>query len=397
MNICFVYKEDYPWDIRVEKITKSLMLAGNKVFIVAKNQDQRPIFSIIDGLQIFRLPILKNWPSLVRKMVNFPIWFNFFWLFKIFKVVKTNQCSVIIIRDLPLMGAGILVSRLLNVKIIFDMAECYPEMYRSAMENDKVGFLAKIIKNPSAVGCYEKFCAQHSDQVFVMIEESRDRLIAKGIASSKITIVSNTPITEFDNPPIIQHSGNSLNIVYLGFLTKIRGIDLTIKAVREFLDHPDGSSNIRFDIIGKGSAKTELEALIQSLNLQNHVFVHGWLEYDEVKRIVSEANVGCLTYRYCSHWNNTIPNKLFDYMLAGLPVLTTNITTISRIVKETNCGLCTDDHNNISQLTQNLIALKASNLRTELGSNGQNAVLGKYNWCIDSKIMVEKVNQVRHY
>lgn len=389
-----MYKEDYPWDIRVEKITKSLVQAGNKVYIVAKNQDQRPTFSAIDDLQIFRLPVLKGWPAFFRKMVNFPIWFNPFWLIKIFQVVRAYECKIIIVRDLPLMGAGILLSKILDTKIIFDMAECYPEMYRSAMENDAVGILSRIIKNPIAVGHYEKFCAKYSDHIFVMIDESKDRLIAKGIEPAKISIVSNTPILDVHNLPSIHHSGESLRIVYLGFLTRIRGIDLTMRAIREFIDAPNGGSNIRFDIIGKGSAKSELQVLLKTLRLENHVFIHGWLDFEDVKKIVSDANVGSLTYRYCSHWNNTIPNKLFDYMLAGLPVLTTNIRTISRIVNETNCGRYTDNHENISQLTQHLIALKDSDLRSQLGVHGQRAVLERYNWNIDSALMLKKVEDL---
>lgn len=81
-------------------------------------------------------------------------------------------------------------------------------------------------------------------------------------------------------------------------------------------------------------------------------------------------------------------------MLAGLPVLTTNIRTISRIVNETNCGRYTDNHENISQLTQHLIALKDSDLRSQLGVHGQRAVLERYNWNIDSALMLKKVEDL---
>lgn len=395
MNICFVYKEDYPWDVRVEKIINTLVDSGNSVTLICKNINQKPAFEKTEKFEIYRLPNTDRMPKLLSALVNAPLWLNPFWLYLLVKVVISKRSEVLIVRDLPLMLSGIIIARLFKRKVIFDMAECYPEMYRSAIENDNVSLLTRIYKNPSAASLYEYICAKLSDHIFVMINESRNRLISKGINSEKISIVSNTPIiVNRDSILRTKHESQQLRIVYLGFLTKIRGIDLTIRAIREFIDHPEGGNDIRFDVIGKGSAKTELEMLVKSLNLEAHVFIHGWLDHEEVKRIVSEANIGSLTYKYCSHWNNTIPNKLFDYMLSGLPVLTTNITTISRIVNETNCGLCTDSDKDIAQLTKNLIALKQPDLRSALGQCGQDAVLKKYNWDFDSKLMLGNIQQL---
>lgn len=382
MNVCFVYKEDYPWDVRVEKIINTLIDKGHRVDLVCKNREQRATQENTANFNIYRLPKTTGWPKIIQSLVNLALWFNPFWLYKIYTVVKANDSKLIIIRDLPLMLSGILIGKWLGVKVAFDMAECYPEMYLSAAQHDKVSLGDRLIKNYKIARAYERYAVSHCAHIFVMIEESRDRLLAMGVPPERITIVSNTPIIKDDIKPA-QHNGDELRIIYVGFVTKLRGIDLLISAIHKFVHSADGGSNISFDVIGKGSAKSYLEGEVIRLNLQENVRIHGWLEHEDAKRIMNSANVGALTYRFCSHWNNTIPNKIFDYMLKGLPVIATNVVPISRILTENNCGLTSDDKS-IDSIYRQLVQLKKPELRQILGYNGNKAVREKYNWSIDS-------------
>lgn len=392
MNFCFVYKEDYPWDVRVEKIVKTLSSNGHTVSLVSRNRNQSAPTENSEGFDIYRLPKTERLPRVIASVVNYPLWFNPFWLYLIAKITISKQCNGIIIRDLPLMLAGIIIARSTGKKVIFDMAECYPEMYRSAAENDAGSMLNRLLKNPTAAAVYEKFCLKLCDHIFVMIEESRDRLINKGIDPKKITIVSNTPVLSGSLTPKI-HSGKKLHLVYVGFVTKIRGIDLLVKSVAKFIASADGGREITVDIIGTGSAKKEVENLVVDLGLSDYVRVHGWLEHGEVKAIMARANVGALTYRFCGHWNHTIPNKIFDYMAAGLPVLSTNVIPIARILDSVGCGMTTKD-SNIEEITANLIKLKDPVFRNELGAKGQAAIKERYNWEIDSSSMLASIDSI---
>lgn len=391
MNFCFVYKEDYPWDVRVEKIINTLCENQHDVHLVCRNKDQKETLEKHDNFSIYRIPITKNLPKLIISIINYPLWFNPFWIYLIAKTAISKKCDGIIVRDLPLMLAAIIVARISGKKVIFDMAECYPEMYRSVAEYGSDSPINRLLKSPVAADFYEKICLRSCDHIFVMIEESRDRLIKKGISPEKITIVSNTPVISKSSIVAKKHNGETLRIVYVGFITKIRGIDLLVKAVSKFIANVDGGKEIKVDIIGTGGAKAEIINLVSDLGLESHVHVHGWLEHDEVKNIMSKANVGALTYRFCSHWNHTIPNKIFDYMAAGLPVLTTNVIPIARILNSVGCGLTTTT-GDIDEIAANLIRLKDSNLRDDLGRRGQEAVLNIFNWEIDSERMLSSLD-----
>lgn len=392
MNVCFVYKEDYPWDVRVEKIINTLLDNGHKVDLVCQNRKQLEPQENSGRFNIHRLPRTASLPKFLQVLINLALWFNPFWLYAIYKTAKNNNSQLIIIRDLPLMMSGIIVARLLKAKVVLDMAECYPEMYLSIAQLDRTSFVEKLLKNHKLTRRYEKFAVNHCDHILVMIEESRDRLLSMGVPAEKITIVSNTPIVQNATEPVV-HTGEALRIIYVGFVTRLRGIDLLISAVHQFVNSAEGGKNIRLDVIGKGAAKADLEHMVERLNLKDHVAIHGWLEHEDARRIMGSANAGALTYRFCSHWNNTIPNKIFDYMLKGLPVIATNVIPIGRILTANNCGLTSDDKN-IDSIYQQLVKLKSPELRQQLGHNGNKAVIEKYNWSIDSQNLEKALGQL---
>ena len=108
---------------------------------------------------------------------------------------------------------------------------------------------------------------------------------------------------------------------------------------------------------------------------------------------MANANVGVLTYRVCGHWNHTIPNKIFDYMLAGLPVLATEVLTIKRIIIEADCGVVCKNLNS-KDVAEKLEYLKNPDVRQKLGENGYQAVFEKYNWESDSYHLNQAVEEL---
>lgn len=384
MKAFIVYKEDYPWDVRVEKLALSLAKKGVDVTIICQNLRQDPTFERSESYNIKRLPRFRFLPSLFRKLFNLPLWFNPFWLFIIYRAAKNYDKPIIIVRDLPLVKSAVIVSKATNAKVIFDMAEVYPEMYDSSNQYSNRDILTRLYKNPSLALRYENSVLPNVDHTLVMIEESRDRLLDKGIPSSKVSIVSNTPALDKFDGVVKRHEGDTLFLVYVGFLTRLRGLDLLISAAHEMIKHENNKQAIFIDIVGKGEAREELQNLVSSLGLGDNVKLHGWLKQKDVNRLMARANVGALTYRVCGHWNHTIPNKIFDYMLAGLPVLATPVIPIKRIVENTQSGIISRDATPI-EISKALIALRDSHVRQRYGKNGYEAVVNTYNWSSDEK------------
>ncbi|TBW51583.1 glycosyltransferase WbuB [Marinobacter halodurans] len=388
MKVFLVYKEDYPWDVRVEKLALALSEAGHAVTVIANNHNKLAESDTQGNINIKRLPQIKWLPTRILKLIFMPVWFNFFWLNTLLKQSKGSSQAVFLIRDLPLLKAGLLCAKLRSGNVILDMAEVYPEMYASSQQFSNKSIFQRILKSPYLAQRYENATLPDADHILVMIEESRDRLLKKKLDENKISIVSNTPpINKYLGKTHI-HKGSKLHIVYVGFLTRLRGLDLLIQGVNEFLNLGYDKSEIQVDLIGKGAERDSLIKLIHDLNLDECITVHGWLAQDRVDELLANANVGALTYRVCGHWNHTIPNKIFDYMLAGLPVLTTPVIPICRIIESTNCGLICDDNKPDFTIAKNLEKLRDPAFRKKLGTNGQNAVLERYNWEKDKNVLL---------
>jgi glycosyltransferase involved in cell wall biosynthesis len=394
MDYFIIYKEDYPWDVRVEKLALSLAGNGEDVTIISKNLNQHEIADEQDEIKIKRLPRFRSLPRILVRLFNSPLWFNPFWLYTIGKTIKGSAEPVIIIRDLPLVFAAFFFKFSKGAKLVLDMAECYPEMYASSLKFGSPSILDRTLKNPSVAAVYEKISVKMCDHVLVMIEESKDRLIRKGLSPEKISIVSNTPPIYSTWSGSRQHSGENLRVVYVGFITELRGLDILVRATKKFLDKVSDKDSIKVDIIGKGSFKEKLVDLVRELGLEGNVSIHGWLEPNQMDEILRQANVGALTYRVCGHWNHTIPNKLFDYMLAGLPVLATEVIPISRIIHEEKCGLICRDQD-VDDIASKLLELRDARVRQRFGDNGVAAISGKYNWEVDERKLMSALSSLK--
>lgn len=388
-----VYKEDYPWDVRVEKIANSLANDGNEVTIVCQNRANRVRAEKIGDLEILRLPRTDRLPVMLQRLANIALWFNPIWIRTLLLAIPKEEHAIIIVRDIPLVFSALFVKAMRRVKIVLDMAECYPEMYASVAQFTKRSIADRLLKNVMITSLYEKLAVDFVDHVLVMVEESRRRLLDKGISSTKLSIVSNTPPIGGAKISRVMHTGSQLRIVYVGFLTRIRGLDVTIRAVKDYLENGYPVSDVKIDIVGKGPAREELVSLVSELDLKECVSIHGWLDQFEVDNLISNANVGALTYRVCRHWNSTIPNKLFDYMAAGLPVLATEVIPIKRIVEEEECGVICKDQD-WKDVAAKMVELRDPAVRQSLGDNGRGAIEDRYNWSIDEQILFSEIRSL---
>ncbi|MEP4679995.1 MAG: glycosyltransferase, partial [Lentilitoribacter sp.] len=152
----------------------------------------------------------------------------------------------------------------------------------------------------------------------------------------------------------------------------------------EFLKNQTDKDCLYIDIVGKGDSFKELQTMISDAGLETNIRLHGWLEQKDVDKLMARANVGALTYRVCGHWNHTIPNKIFDYMLAGLPVLTTPVIPIKRIVKTTDCGVIASD-TTPQTIARCLKELQDPNVRQNYGNNGNASIQKLFNWSQDEQ------------
>ncbi len=378
MKICKVFHSDYPWEIRIEKILNALIGKRHEVHLVCRNLKNRKKLENVNGLKIRRLSFFNN-SLLLNNVLSFPAFFNPIWLYSIYKVVKGNNIDIIMVRDLPLALASIFIGRLLNVPVIYDMAENYPAMWQEVSYR-KINYL---IKNPFFGKSIERLSVRLANHVIVVVEESKNRLVNMGISSSKITIVSNTPNLEIfsKNHKTSFSQKNRLIILYVGNVSRARGLDVAIKAMPNLKKRID---NLYMFIVGSGNYLENLKKLAKELGLENDIIFTGWVHSKQVPSYIYESDI-CIIPHYCTeHKNTTIPNKIFDFMACGKPVIVSDARPLKRIVNQENCGIVFKS-GSVEDFTNKFLVLLDPSKRMEMGKNGRKAVENKYNWEIDSK------------
>lgn len=121
-------------------------------------------------------------------------------------------------------------------------------------------------------------------------------------------------------------------LIYQGVILKGRGILPIIQAL-EFTDE------YVFVIVGEGNYKNDLEKIVEQKKLQNKVYFHPQVNYFELFNITSSADIGmCLIEPITLSYELALPNKLFEYVYCGLPVLITDLPAMRKFVEENGVG-----------------------------------------------------------
>jgi glycosyltransferase involved in cell wall biosynthesis len=394
MTACYVFQDEYPWDVRAEKILTSLASHGIAAHVVARNRlGGRTHEELSPGIQVHRLPALRN--QWARDLVNFPAFFSPFWIATILRVVRRTKAKVIIVRDLPLSPAALLVGWITGLPVLMDMAENYPAMIQDTWTHRGRSGLDVILRNPSALKRLERFVLSRLDGVLVVSGHSGSRVHALGVPENRIWVVSNTPRTGgASGADGSDHSSNGergeLRLLYVGGMEESRGLEIVIRAMQIVAR----TLSARFVIVGRGTTEPALRRLASQLGVADRIDFAGWVAPEEVPRIIGSADICLVPHYVTEHTHTTVPNKIFDYMLQRRPVVVTDALALREIVESAGCGEVYQDTDPAS-LAAAILRLADPGVRTGMGAAGRQAVLERYNWARDENVLIGAMREFR--
>jgi len=381
LRIVYLWDADYPWDVRTEKICATLTSAGHDVHVVARNRARRALIERMPEGTVHRM---RPWPWAGRRLdvaLGFPAFFNPRWRATLRRVLRSVRPDVLIARDLPLAPTAITIARRYGIPVVLDMAENYPAMMQMIFDDQVQKPTDYLVRNPTAVAAVERYAIHRADRVMVVIEEMEERLRALGVAPDRIHLVSNTPPAcraAASAAPRMRRTDAALSLVYLGLLEMSRGIMEMVDAAAILRDR---GRPVRVHIVGSGRDRERFVERASALGLApDLVCFPGFVpRHADALDIVASADVGVLPHRTNELWNTTIPNKLFDYMAAGLPVLTSEARPFARIVRQADAGVVFESGNALA-LADAVERLANADVRARYGANGRRAIREEYNW-----------------
>lgn len=383
MRILYVWDWEYPWDIRTQKICSALTSAGHKVHITARNREWDETREELPEGVVHRL---RPWRLLGRRLdalASFPAFLNPRWAAHLHRLTAGLKPRVIIVRDLPLCPTAIWIGARHDVPVVLDMAENYPEMIRDVWRAGRQKPWDLAVRNPRLVTAVERYCLARVDHVLVVVEESGERIHALGMPEERISVVSNTPprarAGEASEAAGDWETNGRLELVYLGLMEIPRGVHLAIEAVAQLKEDGAGPAPT-LTLIGEGRDREEFEDLAARLGLTDEdVTFLGFVPNERALEIVAGADAGLVPHLATESWNTTVPNKLFDYMAAGLPVISSDARPCARILGETGSGVVFRSGDS-RDLARRIVDLEDPEVRRRRGRAGLRAVRERFNW-----------------
>lgn len=379
-KIVYVWKSPYPWDVRVEKICKSLS-KDYEVLILARWDGEPKKAEQIDGITIKRVGFKE------KSIKSTPLSFTPLWKKELEAVIKGYKPDLLIVREIML---GTLVGKMAkkhNIPAVMDMAENYPalmKLWRKYNDSFLKRFAMRTLNIPKMV---ERNSVNLMNGIIVVCEEQIERLNnSYKFPKDKIAIVKNTPFLVENEIKSNKTTDNKIKFLHHGWLTEEKRIDNFIKA---FIICFKNNENYQLDIAGNGNCIGEYKALAQGVDNINFL---GEYKYNELNEIIAESSIGILPYEINDFNEFTIHNKLFDYFALSKPVLVSKARPIARIVDKTNSGYIVDCES-VDSIVDFLKKADFSNLE-DMGRNANKAYKEQYNWENDEKTLLKFVKEI---
>lgn len=388
MKILMILESEFPPDVRVENEMLALTEAGHTVHLACSSRKNRPDHEQIGSSIIHR----KAMSGFIYKSsvgcLKFPFYFNF-WRKFIFGLCKKEKFDIVHIHDLPLSRIGVEVKRKFDALLIIDLHENWPALLKTAAHIQTIP--GRFLSSHEQWVRYERRMLPEADKVITIIEEARDRVAALGIDRGKISLVSNTINIENLSVKATRKDTHTLTLFYGGAINRHRGLQIVLKAVKMCVRK---NLNVRLWIVGDGSYRNELEKISGALEINSYVKFWGQKPFHEMLELLAESDAALIPHLRTDNNDASSPNKLYQYMYLNKPVISSDCTSLKRIIGETNTGFIykNDSPEELFLLLEKLCADKR--ILEEINGNGRKAVLEKYNWNFDKKRLIEAYKEL---
>jgi glycosyltransferase involved in cell wall biosynthesis len=303
---------DLATDQRVYRTCSLLMEMGFQVTLIGR---QLP-----DSMPIYRPYKTKRFKFLINRT---PLFYIAFHVRLFFYLLFTHQ-DIFWANDLDTLLANTLVSWIKHKPLIYDSHELFTESTQLYKRN--------FIKNIWKV--IENFCFPHVD-TFITVSEPIAEYYNKKY-KKPIYIIKNLPSRLSDNNKTAINN-DKFTLVMQGNVNIRRGYEEAVLSLKNL-------DNVYLYIIGDGDAIDKLHEIISKEKLDDKVKLIPKLPYEEMMRFTNSADVGlCLENPNFLNSYYSLPNKIFEYIQAGIPIIATNLPEVKKIIDKYNVGIIIDE------------------------------------------------------
>ena len=308
----------YPHDPRVRREAEALVEAGISVDVICLVFSDEPRQEKIGGVNVHRFKFNRRRTSKLRYVWEYSRFILAAFL-KLAWLHLARRYDIVHVHNMPdILVVTALVPKLTGAKVILDLHDPMPELYRTKFLIPESHPIIRCIQY------FEKISIQFADLVFTPNISFRNLFISRGSPPEKIHIIMNSPMESIFNGNKFQansaHSSKSDRFVmmYHGSIEERYGLDTAIKAV----DHlKDEIPNLTMKVYGRGSFEDRIRKLVDDLHLNDVVQFHGIVSLENIAAEIETADVGLIPNRMNAFTNINFPTRIFEYLALGKPVI----------------------------------------------------------------------------
>lgn len=345
MKILYIHQyfitPDEPGGTRSYWFAKELLANGHQVSMLTSRNKQKNLVEkkIIEGIEVI---YVKN-PYSNDMSILSRLWSFFrFMILSTWLGLRQKNVDLIYATSTPLsIGIPALLIKIFNkTPFIFEVRDLWPEVpiQMGAIKNSLV---VKLLN------WFEKTIYDSASHIVALSPGMRDGVVKTGIAPSKVTMIPNmAKKDEFferaKNWEVARTFGintNHFNVVHFGAMGIANGLEYVIKAAKVLKDWQ--ISTIDFIFLGEGKTEPELKKKSEQEQLSNVKFL-GKHPMKTVSEIVNLCDCSLVSFSDIPILYTNSPNKLFDSLSAGKPLVVNSAGWTKDMVEEHDCGVYVD-------------------------------------------------------
>jgi glycosyltransferase involved in cell wall biosynthesis len=331
MRICQITSVHPMRDERIfNRCTRGLANRGHDMVYIAPHAQSE----IIDGIKVFPVTPRSGLPLRVLSA------------WEAFRIARRLDADIFHYHDPDLHPfMNILVS--LGEKVVFDMHENYV----GAQRHRRGGVFNKMMP---AFAAYERYIVGRVHGVVYVSHGLANMFSGTDQRSCLVRNIINTNQMDGwtppprDDAPILIAAGRNLS--------HERQCEKMVQAL-PLIHEEFPEARVRF--MGQFSHDYDelLPALAKELGVEDHVDMLGWVEWKDSFNELGKSSIGCVLYEDNENNRIGLPNRVFDYMFANLPLMVSDFPELRNMIEKTGAGVVvnSDDPANVAEAAKDMI------------------------------------------
>ena len=369
-TILMLLTNAYDPDPRVRQEALSLIGMGYRIHLLAWDRDLKaPASECIEGVEVERIFLRSAHGRGTTQLFFYALLY-----LKLFWRGWRTSFDAVHCHDLDTLPLGFLLGKLKRKPVVYDAHESFPDMLEGSV-NRRVR---------SCLVALENFLIRRVDLLITVGEKLRSHFAERGARHSVVVgnwkRLEEFASTEEEKQKVRDHLGIPDNAMAVVCITQLLGD----RQIDELLDATDQCPNVYTILGGRGVLETRIR---ERAKRNSRIIFLGFVAAREIPIYTCAANV--VYYGFYPDNPNarfSAPNKLFEALAAGKPIISGDFGEIAEVVRHSNCGLVLPAYS-AESVRKAFETLQDVELRNRLGRNALNLGRTEMNWAISERTL----------